>query len=243
MIKLTKKVWIPLLAMTLGMACLYQYIATHAAAPAPIKTVTQEPVKAAAPAPAKTAQASFVQAGIQPKVLKLGLRAYANARKEGLTKQPILTIVDYTKPSMARRLWVLDLRRNRVLFHDYVTHGKNSGGQYAKSFSNAVGSLKSSLGIFLTESTYYGQHGYSLRIKGLDKRFNTHVEERAVVFHQSNYATASYAKRYGQLGRSWGCFAVSPAIAHALISTIKNGSLVLAYYPDPSWLRSSKFLH
>ena len=191
----------------------------------------------------KPLQADFAKAGINPKVLRLGLRAYSNARKKGVAKRPILTIVDYTKPSTARRLWVLDLRRHRVLFNDYVTHGKNSGGKYAKSFSNALGSLKSSLGVFLTESTYQGKHGYSLKIRGLDKRFNNKAEERSVVFHKSNYATERYLKQRGQLGRSWGCFAVSPKIASSLISTIKDGSLVFAYYPDPSWLRTSKFLH
>jgi hypothetical protein len=180
--------------------------------------------------------------GLNPKALQAGLEAYSKARQEGLDKQQILTIVDYTKPSTARRLWVLDLKNHTVLFNDYVAHGQNSGGNYANDFSDSSGSLESSLGVYLTESTYSGKHGYSLRIKGLEKGFNDRAESRDIVIHRADYATAQFAQAHGRLGRSWGCFAVSPAIADSLIHTIKNGSLVLAYYPDPSWLSKSQFL-
>ncbi len=180
--------------------------------------------------------------GLNPKALQLGLEAYAKARQEDLDKRQILTIVDYTKPSTARRLWVLDLNTHTVLFNDYVAHGQNSGGNYANAFSDSPGSLASSLGVFLTESTYSGKHGYSLRIKGLEKGFNDRAESRDIVFHRADYATAKFAQAHGRLGRSWGCFAVSPAIADSLIHTIKNGTLVFAYYPDPSWLAKSQFL-
>lgn len=180
--------------------------------------------------------------GLNPKALQLGLEAYTKARKEGLDKQQILTIVDYTKPSTARRLWVLDIKSHSVLFNDYVAHGQNSGGNYASAFSDNPGSLKSSLGVFLTESTYGGKHGYSLRVKGLERGFNDRAESRDIVFHRADYATAQFAQAHGRLGRSWGCFAVSPAIADPLIHTIKNGTLVFAYYPDPSWLSKSQFL-
>lgn len=180
--------------------------------------------------------------GINPKALQLGLIAYSKARKEGLDKQQILTIIDYTKPSTSRRLWVLDINDHTVLFNDYVTHGQNSGGNYANAFSDSPGSLESSLGLFLTESTYDGKHGYSLKIKGLEKGFNDRAESRDIVFHRAEYATAQFAQAHGRLGRSWGCFAVSPKVADSLIHTIKNGTLVFAYYPDPSWLSKSQFL-
>jgi hypothetical protein len=180
--------------------------------------------------------------GINPKALQLGLVAYSKARKEGLDKQQILTIIDYTKPSTARRLWVLDINDHTVLFNDYVAHGQNSGDNYANAFSDRPGSLESSLGVFLTESTYDGKHGYSLKIKGLEKGFNDRAESRDIVFHRADYATAQFAQAHGRLGRSWGCFAVSPTVADSLIHTIKNGTLVFAYYPDPSWLSKSQFL-
>lgn len=180
--------------------------------------------------------------GLNPKVLKLGLEAYNKARKEGLDKQQILTIVDYTKPSTEKRLWVFDLNNRSVLFNEYVAHGKNSGGNYATSFSDRSGSLESSLGVFLTESVYQGKHGTSLKLKGLEKGFNDKAEVRDIVIHRANYATAQFAHKHGRLGRSWGCFAVSPAVADSLIHSIKNGTLVFAYYPDPSWLSKSQFL-
>lgn len=180
--------------------------------------------------------------GLNPKALQLGLEAYTKATHEGLDKQQILTIVDYTKPSTSRRLWVLDLKNHRVLFNDYVAHGQNSGGNYASAFSDRPGSLASSLGVFLTQSTYSGKHGYSLRVKGLEKGFNDRAESRDIVFHSADYATAQFAQSHGRLGRSWGCFAVSPKIAGPLIHTIKNGTLVFAYYPDPTWLSKSQFV-
>ncbi|BBB15687.1 uncharacterized protein RVIR1_12280 [Candidatus Rickettsiella viridis] len=180
--------------------------------------------------------------GLSPKALQVGLEAYSKARQQGLDKQRVLTIVDFTKPSTARRLWVLDLNKHTVLFNDYVAHGQNSGANYANNFSDNPGSLASSLGVFLTESTYGGKHGYSLRVKGLDKGFNDKAESRDIVFHRADYATAQFAQAHGRLGRSWGCFAVIPAIADSLIHTIKDGTLVVAYYPDPSWLSKSQFL-
>lgn len=180
--------------------------------------------------------------GLNPKALQLGLEAYNKARQEGLDSQQILTIIDYTKPSTARRLWVLDLKDNSVLFNEYVAHGQNSGGNYATAFSDRPESLETSLGVFLTESTYQGKHGYSLRVKGLEKGFNDRAEARDIVFHSANYVTAQFAEQHGRLGRSWGCFAVSPAVADSLIHTIKNGTVVFAYYPDPTWLAKSQFL-
>ena len=180
--------------------------------------------------------------GLNPKALQIGLEAYSKARQKGLDNQQILTIVDYTKPSTDRRLWVLNVKDHTVLFHDYVAHGKNSGDNYAKAFSDNPGSLESSLGVFVTESTYSGKHGYSVRVKGLEPGFNDKAESRAVVFHRADYASAQFAQAHGRLGRSWGCFAVDPKIADPLFRTIKNGTLVVAYYPDPSWLSKSQFL-
>lgn len=179
--------------------------------------------------------------GLSPRALQVGLEAYSKARQKGLNIQRVLTIVDFTQPSTARRLWVLDLNTHTVLFNDYVAHGKNSGDNYANNFSDNPGSLASSLGVFVTESPYGGKHGYSLRLKGLDEGFNGKAESRDIVFHGADYATAKFAQIHGRLGKSWGCFAVSPKIADSLIRTIKNGSLVVSYYPDPSWLSKSQF--
>jgi hypothetical protein len=180
-------------------------------------------------------------ANLNTQVLKLGLRAYLNAHKKMGGKE-ILTIIDYTRPSTERRMWVIDLHSKKVLFNTWVTHGKNSGNLVPSSFSNLPGSLKSSVGVFLTERTYTGHVGYSLRLKGLETGFNDNAYRRAVVVHGAWYADPDVAKKYGQLGKSFGCPAVSDKIAKPLINTIKDNSVVFIYYPDRLWLRKSTFL-
>lgn len=179
---------------------------------------------------------------IDEDVLKTSLNAYVHARRRGLDHKQLLTIIDYSKPSTERRLWVLDLKRNKVLFNTWVTHGKNSGELYSTSFSNSTGSLKSSLGVFLTEDSYTGGNGYSLRLNGLERGINDNAYNRNIVVHGAWYADPGFIRKYGQIGRSWGCPAVSPSQANSLINTIKNNTLVVAYYPDRSWLRRSSFL-
>lgn len=180
---------------------------------------------------------------VDQKVLRLSLIAYTNAKKQGFSRNNLLTIIDYSKPSSEKRLWVLDLKNNRTLFHTWVTHGKNSGNLYANSFSNQNGSLKSSIGLFTTDYIpYIGGNGYSLRLNGLEHGINDRAYQRSVVIHGAWYASADTIKRYGQLGRSWGCPAVSTDVAKSLIDTIKSKTLVFAYYPDSNWLRRSRFL-
>lgn len=180
---------------------------------------------------------------IDPKVLRLGLIAYAKARQYGLDDKQLVTIIDYSKPSTDRRLWVLDLKRNKVLFNTWVAHGKNSGILNATSFSNRPGSLQSSLGVFLTTNeAYMGENGYSLRLQGLEDGINNNAYNRAIVIHGAWYANPDVVKQYGSLGRSWGCPAVSEETARPLIDLIKDNTLVFSYYPDSKWLTHSPFL-
>lgn len=180
---------------------------------------------------------------IDPQVLRLSLNAYLHARKRGMDNRQLLTIIDYSKPSTERRLWVVDLRNAKVLFNTWVTHGRNSGKVNATSFSNEPGSLKSSIGVFLTtREAYVGGNGYSLRMQGLEPGINDNAYRRDIVFHGAWYAAGNVVKRYGLLGRSWGCPAVSEETARPLIDTIKDNTLVVAYYPDRHWLRNSTFL-
>lgn len=150
---------------------------------------------------------------INPSVLKLGLTAYLKARKQGLDDKQVLTIVDYSKPSNERRLWVVDLKNEKVLFNTWVAHGKNSGGATTTSFSNQPSSLKTSLGVFATRETYEGHNGLSLRVQGLEPGFNDNALRRDIVFHGAAYAGEDVAKSRGMLGRSWGCPAVGQRIA------------------------------
>lgn len=179
---------------------------------------------------------------IDTKVLRLGLVAYKNAKAQGIAKKDLLTVIDYSKPSTAKRLWVFDLKNSKTLYNTWVTHGKNSGNNRATSFSNRSGSLKSSIGLFVTDRTYFGKLGYSLKIRGLERGFNSNAYDRAIVVHGASYANADIIRRYGRLGRSWGCPAVSHRLARPIINTIKNKSIIFAYYPDRRWLAHSQYL-
>ena len=180
---------------------------------------------------------------IDTKVLRLSLLAYTKAKQKGLLNQKsLLTVIDYSKPSYENRLWVFDVKRGRALFNTLVSHGKNSGGANATSFSNNPGSLKSSIGVFLTRESYFGKNGYSLRLRGLESGINDNAYRRSVVVHGAWYVNTDTIRRYGQVGRSWGCPAVSDDLAESLINTIKGNTLIVAYYPDRNWLSNSQFL-
>jgi hypothetical protein len=180
---------------------------------------------------------------IDQNVLRLSLIAYIRAHHRGMDNKQLLTIVDYSKPSAERRLWVVDLKHEKVLFNTWVTHGKNSGTMTATSFSNQPGSLKSSIGVFMTTNEpYVGGNGYSLRLIGLERGINDNAYSRDIVVHGAWYADPAVAKKYGGLGRSWGCLAVSDKLAHPIINTIKDKTLIFVYYPDRKWLNKSAFL-
>ncbi|CAD5106899.1 murein L,D-transpeptidase catalytic domain family protein [Zestomonas carbonaria] len=172
--------------------------------------------------------------------LRLALTAYQCA-SQGDTGQ-LLTVIDYSKPSRDKRLWVFDLKAKRLLFEEWVTHGKNSGADVPTSFSNVPESYQSSLGLFSTGQTYHGRHGRSLRLEGLEPGFNDNSMSRAIVMHAAAYADPKVVPGLGRLGRSQGCPAVRPAIAGKLISTLQRGSYVFAYYPQKEWLKNSRFL-
>lgn len=179
---------------------------------------------------------------IDDKVLRLSLMAYQKARRKGLDQKQILTVIDYSKPSYERRFWVFDLKRNKILYNTWVAHGKNSGGTVATSFSNNPGSLKTSIGVFLTDHPYMGNNGYSLRLRGLERGVNDNAYRRSVVVHGAWYANPENIRRNGQLGRSWGCPAVSTTLSKPIINTIKGNTVLFAYYPDRNWLSHSQFL-
>ena len=137
---------------------------------------------------------------------------------------------------------MLDLASGAVRFRTLVAHGRGSGLVRAVAFSNVPGSKQSSLGLFRTEDTYEGQHGYSLRLVGLEAGINDLAYPRTIVIHGADYATAKFASRHGRLGRSWGCPAIDPSVNGAVIDAIRDGSALFAYYPDAEWLASSPYL-
>lgn len=175
-------------------------------------------------------------------VLKLALTAYKNASKRDDVKKPVLTVIDYSLPSNKQRMWVFDLRSERLLFNTYVAHGRNSGGNKPSHFSNKESSKQSSLGTYVTKDTYIGHKGYSLNLKGLDKGFNTNAYNRRVVIHGAWYVEPNFIRKSGRAGLSWGCPAVAQTLAKPIINTIKNGSVIFAYFPDRYFLSHSGYL-
>lgn len=203
-------------------------------------------VRAAADAPNdRYSRAGWASIGaLNPDVFEMALGAASCAERSGDVSAPrTLTVIDYSKPSTSRRLWVYDLDKKSLLFEDLVAHGSGSGANFATSFSNLDDSHQTSLGLFVTGQPYTGQNGYSLRLDGIDAGFNDRARERAIVIHGAPYVDESLARAQGRLGRSWGCPAVRAGIARELIDTVRGGGLLFAYYPDPEWLATSRYLN
>ena len=162
-------------------------------------------------------------------------------RIEGKRRE-VLTLIDFSLPSTAKRLFVFDMAQHRLLYSSVVAHGKNSGENYATSFSNEYGSYKSSLGFYLTASTYQGRNGYSLILDGLEKGINDRARERAIVVHGAAYANPSVASHGGRLGRSFGCPALPQELSRPIIDAIKGGSVMYIYADKPEYLAQSTVL-
>jgi hypothetical protein len=162
---------------------------------------------------------------------------------DNLYKKNLVTIIDFSKPSTEKRFFVIDLENKRLIYKCFVAHGKNSGDNYAKSFSNQPGSLKSSLGFFLTAETYYGDHGYSLRLEGLEKSINDNARAREIVIHGAEYVSEEFIKKFGRLGRSWGCPALPVEISKEIIDKISGGSCLFIYGDDIYFRENSVFLN
>jgi len=169
---------------------------------------------------------------LRPEALRAALASWTSLKEAGGAIRGRIAVIDYGLPSTAKRLWVFDLDARKLLFHELVAHGRNSGANETTSFSNEDGSFKTSLGAFVTGATYTGKNGYSLRLRGMEPLRNDHAEARAIVVHGAAYVDEKVAQALGRLGRSHGCPALRPAIARALIDTIRDGALLYAWHPS-----------
>ncbi len=176
-----------------------------------------------------------------PEVIGLALAATECASKQGEPLSERLAVIDYSRPSTEPRLWVFDLAARKLLYHELVAHGRNTGENLATKFSNTPESHQTSLGLFRTLHTYAGRNGYSLRMEGLEPGINDHALARALVIHGAAYVSQVFARQQGRIGRSFGCPAVRTAIARPLIDTLKDGQYVFSYYPDARWLSASPY--
>ena len=181
--------------------------------------------------------------GINKQALTHAIAAMQCAVNNGAEPAQRLAVIDYSQPSSARRLWMFDLKRNRLLLRDFVAHGRQSGENFATRFSNTEGSFQSSLGLFRTEETYLGKHGYSLRMDGLEPGVNDRARERAIVIHAADYVNPRLVSSQGRIGRSLGCPAVRPEVARMVIDNLKGGQFMFSWFPDRRWLQHSAYLN
>ncbi len=187
---------------------------------------------------------NLTAAGLAQEVFNDAMKGYNYLKQKNLLNNPgVMTIVDYSKPSSQKRLYVLDMNEGKILFHTLVAHGRKSGLEYATDFSNAEESHKTSLGFFITMNTYTGGNGYSLKLQGCEKGINDKALERAIVVHGADYADENFIQHNGYLGRSYGCPAVPEKFSKKIIDAIKNGSCMFLYHPTKKYTAVSKILN
>lgn len=168
------------------------------------------------------------------------LKGFYLLKEKGIIQKDILTLIDFSLSSNVKRLWVIDLDTNKILFHSLVAHGRNTGEEFASAFSNANSSFKSSLGFYATGEIYQGKHGASLKLDGLEKGVNDHARERAVVMHGADYVSESFIRNNKRLGRSQGCPAIPFELTNEIIETIKGKSCLYIYHPSRSFAMEEK---
>lgn len=183
------------------------------------------------------------EAGLDTAAFHAAYKGYSKLLREGrVSKSEVLTIADFSKSSSQKRLYVIDIAEQKILFHTLVAHGRNSGLNYATQFSNKPESNKSSLGFFVTLGTYFGGNGYSLKLQGMEKGINDKALDRAIVLHGSDYVNSAFGASNGFMGRSFGCPAVPRKYAAPIINTIKNGSVLFIYHPNHQYKSKSVLL-
>ena len=182
--------------------------------------------------------------GLSEKAFRYAYKGYKYlVNHHFLNRSDVISICDFSQSSRNKRLYVLDMDQKKVIINTYVAHGRRSGSEYARSFSNNPESHKSSLGFYITEQSYYGDHGEALKIHGLERGFNDKADRRNIVIHGSEYVGPDFLRSNKFNGRSFGCPAVPSSDIDQVIQTIKNGSCLFIYYPTKKYITKSKILN
>jgi hypothetical protein len=182
--------------------------------------------------------------GLDKKAFEYAWRGYYNLLKKGVIhKKAVLSICDFSQSSRNKRMYVIDVQHKKLLYRTYVAHGQNSGDEFASSFSNDNDSYKSSLGFYVTQKTYVGRNGLSLRLDGVDMGYNDQALKRKIVLHGSSYVGEKYMQDYGNLGTSLGCPALPAEVSGRIIRAVKDGSCLFIYHPTQQYLDNSMVLH
>lgn len=181
--------------------------------------------------------------GLTREAFEDAMIGYQHLEESGRIKNPdVLSIIDFSLPSTQKRLFVIDLKNKLLLFNTLVSHGRNSGKDIARAFSNQMNSFKSSLGFYITGDTYNGEHGLSLRLEGEEAGINDNALSRGIVMHSANYVNESLAKAQGYIGRSLGCPAIPENIHRKVIGSIRNGTCLFLYSPDKYYSAHTRIL-
>jgi hypothetical protein len=183
--------------------------------------------------------------GLSGEVFHLAIKGLRKLESAGKLRNPgILTIVDFSQSSKNKRLYVIDLLHKALLFNTYVSHGRNTGEEYAQHFSNVSGSYMSSLGFYVTKEEISGSSvGLSLILDGLEKGFNDNALRREIIIHGAAYATEHFIRKTGRLGRSFGCPSLPPDLIKPVVETIKEGTCLFIYHNDDQYLSHSTLLN
>ncbi|MEG0849341.1 murein L,D-transpeptidase catalytic domain family protein [Flavobacterium plurextorum] len=170
------------------------------------------------------------------------LKGFYLLKERGIVQKNILTLIDFSLSSNTKRLWVIDMTTNKILFNSLVAHGRNTGEEFASAFSNINSSFKSSLGFYATGEIYRGKHGASLRLDGLERGLNDNARERGVVMHGADYVSESFIRDHKRLGRSQGCPALPVELTDEIIETIKDKSCLYIYHPSRSFTMEERLI-
>jgi len=162
--------------------------------------------------------------------------------KGKISNKRYLSIVDMSVSANKKRYYLIDMKEKKVISHSLIAHGKNTGSEYAKYFSNIQNSYQSSIGFYTTAETYYGDNGLSMRMDGLEYT-NNKARVRDIVVHKADYVSDEFINQHGRLGRSFGCPALPIKGYEKIINKIKNGSCFFIYYPDSNYLKKSIILN
>ena len=231
--------------------CVFLAFATSFISWTPIEKAKTENNKAASSAKEMFQQyvstvyqtAKLQQAGLDINVFQKALTGYINLKLANKLPQnsSVITVVDFTRSSREKRMWIIDVVSNQLILNTLVAHGQGSGDDMANRFSNTNESHQSSLGFYVTDDVYFGKHGRSLRLDGLDAGFNSNARARAVVLHAADYVSQGAIAQLGRLGRSFGCPAVAPEVVNQVINTIKGKSMLFINGNDSRYI--SKYLN
>ena len=209
----------------------------------PADNYRSAPISKIDPATEQAAKTLYETLELSEDVLKFEIfrRAFIGYKSGTYAKPDILSIVDFSQPSTAKRIFIIDVPKQEMLFHTFVSHGKNTGENMATDFSNTEGTKQSSLGFYSTAETYYGSNGYSLKLDGLEPGFNHNARDRYIVLHGADYVSQAFIDEQGRLGRSWGCPAVPRPLARKIIDTIKDGSCLYIHADNANYLTNSNY--